>query len=326
MSIKESILAMLTESSGTFLSGEELSSRLAVSRTAVWKAINTLRQEGYPIEAVTNKGYLLLRDDCPITEESLRLCMIDKYKKNAIHLYDCLDSTNNRARQLASEGAPHGTIVMAQQQTGGRGRLGRSFFSPRNGIYLSIIIKPSFDITKGVLVTSATAVAVAESIEEICGKDAGIKWVNDVYVDGKKICGILTEGIASFETGQIESIVVGIGINTSLRGFPDELKDIAGALNGKFSKPALAAAVISKTLDLAETIEDRGFIAAYKKKSLVIGKDITVYNGSYKRYPQDELPSRTAKALDIDKNGGLMVMYADGQRETLISGEISIRL
>lgn len=326
MTIKDSVLHTLTECKGNFYSGEELSHRLKVSRTAIWKAINTLRQEGYPIEAVTNKGYMLMQDNWLITEESLRLCLPAKYRKNPIHIYDTLDSTNIRASQLTLANAPHGTIVIARQQSSGRGRLGRSFFSPREGIYLSLIIKPSFDLSKAVLVTSAAAVAVAESVESVCGIPAGIKWVNDVYVDGKKICGILTEGITGLETGQIESLVIGIGINTTLHGFPPELLDTVGAVEGNYSKSALAGSVISRTLDLAETIEERSFIDAYRRKSLVIGKTVTVYKGVYQVNPTDEIPSRTADVLDIDNNGGLVVRYHDGTQETLTSGEISVRL
>lgn len=326
MSIKDSVFAALSACKGTFLSGEALSAQLSVSRTAIWKAIKSLREEGYPIESSTNKGYMLMEDRWHITEESLRLCMPADKKNIPIHIYETLDSTNNKAKQLVLEGAPHGTVVLAWQQTGGRGRLGRSFHSPREGIYLSIIIKPDFHISKATLVTSAAAVAVAESIEAVCGVTAGIKWVNDVYVNGKKVCGILTEGTTGLETGQIESLIIGIGINTTTKDFPAELQSIAGAVEGTFSRSALAASVISKTLDLAAAVEERHFIDAYRKKSLVIGKTVQVFRGKYAVDPTDELPSRPARVLGIDDDGGLEVLYSDGRRETLISGEISIRL
>ncbi|MEI3519519.1 MAG: biotin--[acetyl-CoA-carboxylase] ligase [Clostridia bacterium] len=148
---------------------------------------------------------------------------------------------NNRAKQLALENATHGTAVIAMQQTAGQGRLGRSFFSHRaKVIYLSIIIKPSFALSTAVLVTAAAAVAVAQAIENVCGKQARIKWVNDVYLDGKKICGTLTEGISDFETGHIESLVIGIGVNTSVKDFPDELRDTVGAVDGDYSKAQLS--------------------------------------------------------------------------------------
>lgn len=326
MSVKDMTLKALGENNGAFLSGEELSNKLGVSRTSIWKAIKALREEGFAIEAVTNKGYMLMESNHSITEESLRANLPSAYKNNNIHVLDVIDSTNIYAKQLALQKAPHGTIVLAHRQTGGKGRLGRSFFSPKEGIYLSIVIKPDFDISKSVLVTSAAAAAVAEAIEKVCSRDAGIKWVNDVYVDNKKVCGILCEGINDFETGQIESIVIGIGINTSLNGFPKDLLDIAGAVTGNYSRSRLAAEVITRVLDLTANIEKRDFIKTYREKSLVVGKTVSVYKGVYRKDPRQELPSQPARVLGIDDSGGLIVLYTDGSRETLTSGEISIRL
>ncbi|MDO4745304.1 MAG: biotin--[acetyl-CoA-carboxylase] ligase [Bacillota bacterium] len=325
MSVKESVLTTLKNNTDGFVSGEFLSQKMDVSRTAIWKAITSLRKEGYSIEAVTNKGYRLVTGNGCITQDALINELPDRYKQLDIHVYDTIDSTNTKAKQLALTGAPHGTVVIAKSQTAGKGRLGRSFYSPKDGIYISIVIKPDFDFTMSGLVTTATAVAVAESIEEICDIKTDIKWVNDVYVDNKKVCGILSEGITDFETGQIESIIIGIGINTSVEGFPKELADIAGAISGEYSAPILAAEVISKTLDLMQDIESRTFIDTYRQKNLVIGKTVTVYKGIYINDPS-EVPSSRAKVLGIDENGGLMVLYTDGTRETLTSGEISIRI
>lgn len=325
MSVKDLTLNALTEHKGEFLSGAELSAKLDVSRTAVWKAINSLREEGYIIEAVTNKGYMLIEDNDPIRPELLMSQLPARYKDIELHIHDTLDSTNTYAKQLALSGSSHGTVVVARRQTGGKGRLGRSFYSPRNGIYLSIIIQPDFDITKAGLVTTAAAVAVCDAVEAVCGLQAKIKWVNDIYVSGKKVCGILTEGINDFETGQIESLIIGIGINTSVEDFPEELLPIAGAIEGNYSRTALTAEIISRTLDLMKDIEARSFLDSYREKSLVIGKNVTVFKGIYKTDP-NEIPSRPARVLDIDDDGGLVVIYPDGTRETLTSGEISIRL
>lgn len=322
---KAAVLTALKNGKSRFISGEELSNQLGVSRTAVWKAIRSLREEGYPIESSTNKGYMLMQDSWLITKESLQLSLPYRYKNNSIYLYDTIDSTNTAARQLVLDGAPHGTVVIARQQTKGRGRLGRSFFSPREGIYMSIIIKPTFDVSKSMLVTSAAAVAVAEAIENICGIDARIKWVNDIFIDGKKVCGILTEGMTGFETGQIENLVIGIGINTTLKDFPQDLLDTVGAVEGDYSKSSLVAEVITRTLDFCEAPDDINFIDTYREKSLVIGKTVNVFKGKYKIDPDSEIPSRPARVLDIDKTGGLVVMYTDGTRETLTSGEITIR-
>lgn len=325
MTTKDLVLEALQRSGENYLSGEALSEKLGISRTAVWKAIRTLREEGYTVKAVTNRGYRLIHDEDIITEESLRAHLLPRYKNNRLYIYDTLDSTNNRAKQLALENAPHGTAVIAMQQTAGKGRLGRSFFSPREGIYLSIIIKPTFDLSKSVLVTAAASVAVAQAIESICGRQAQIKWVNDVYMDGKKICGILTEGITDFETGHIESLVIGIGVNTSVKDFPDELRDTVGAVDGDYSRSALAAEIISRMLNFAENIEFREFIQDYRGRSMVIGKNVTVYKGVYSIAPEKELEGRSAKVLDIDEDGGLEVLYTDGKHETLTSGEISVR-
>ena len=326
MATKDLVLEALQRSGENYLSGEALSEELGISRTAVWKAIRTLRDEGYTIKAVTNRGYRLIHEEDVITEKSLREHLFTRYKNNRLYIYDTLDSTNNRAKQLALENAPHGTTVIAMQQTAGKGRLGRSFFSPREGIYLSIIIKPTFDLSKSVLVTAAAAVAVAQASESVCGRQAQIKWVNDVYLDGKKICGILTEGITDFETGHIESLVIGIGVNTSVKDFPDELRDTVGAVDGDYSRSALAAEIISRMLNFAENIESREFIQDYRKRSMVIGKNVTVYKGVYSVAPEKELEGMPAKVLGIDDDGGLEVIYTDRKRETLTSGEISVRL
>ncbi len=325
MATKDAVLLALQNSRDSFLSGEELSNQLSVSRSAVWKAIKVLREEGHPIEAVTNRGYMLLADSWAITADSLRACLPSQYKKLDLNIYDTIDSTNLKARQLASEGASHGTVVMAKQQTSGRGRLGRSFFSPREGIYLSIVIKPDFDVRKSVLVTSAAATAVALAIEKICGLDAKIKWVNDIYIGSKKVCGIITEGMTNFETGQIEHLILGIGINTTVKDFPADLLETAGAVEGNYSKSALAAEIITLVLEYIKDLDCASFMSIYKERSLVIGKTITVYRGRYKIRPEDEIPGVPARVLDIDDDGGLVVLYADGRQEKLVSGEITIR-
>ncbi len=261
-----------------------------------------------------------------ISEKSLRELLPPKYSHNMIYIYETLDSTNNRAKELISQSTLHGTIVIAQQQTAGKGRLGRSFFSPPNGLYMSIVVKPDFDTNLLTLVTTAAAAATAESIEKVCGKKTGIKWVNDIYINEKKVCGILTEGIADAHTGRIENLIIGIGINTSLEGFPEDLLVTAGAVEGEYSKEELAAEVIRSVLDYIERIETKDFMQSYKNRSILTGKTVNVYKGAYKINPDDELASRPAKVLGIDDNGGLTVIYTDGRRETLSTGEVTIRL
>lgn len=326
MTTKEAVLQALRSCSGQYISGEELSTQLNVSRTSIWKAIKALREEGHTIEAATNNGYMLIHNNRRLTESEIRQGLSENNRNIEIYVYDSVTSTNSEAKRLALEGAADGTLVVSGQQTAGRGRLGRSFYSPKEGIYLSVIIRPRFDVSKSVLITCAAAVAVAESMKEIAGKDARIKWVNDVYVDDRKVCGILTEGITDFESGQIEAVIIGIGVNTDVSNFPDDLKRIAGAVDGDYSASELAGAIASRTIDYAHTIEERTFIDSYRSMSTVIGKKITVYKGQYKVNPEDEIEGVTAEVKNIDNDGRLIVVYEDGTEEALSSGEITIRL
>lgn len=326
MTTKEAVLQALRSCSGQYISGEELSTQLNVSRTSIWKAIKALREEGHTIEAATNNGYMLIHNNRRLTESEIRQGLSENNRNIEIHVYDSVTSTNSEAKRLALEGAADGTLVVSGQQTAGRGRLGRSFYSPKEGIYLSVIIRPRFDVSKSVLITCAAAVAVAESVKEIAGKDSRIKWVNDVYVDDRKVCGILTEGITDFESGQIEAVIIGIGVNTDVSNFPDDLKRIAGAVDGDYSASELAGAIASRTIDYAHTIEERTFIDSYRSMSTVIGKKITVYKGQYKVNPEDEIEGVTAEVKNIDNDGRLIVVYEDGTEEALSSGEITIRL
>lgn len=326
MTTKEAVLQALRSCSGQYISGEELSTQLNVSRTSIWKAIKALREEGHTIEAATNNGYMLIHNNRRLTESEIRQGLSENNRNIEIHVYDSVTSTNSEAKRLALEGAADGTLVVSGQQTAGRGRLGRSFYSPKEGIYLSVIIRPRFDVSKSVLITCAAAVAVAESVKEIAGKDARIKWVNDVYVDDRKVCGILTEGMTDFESGQIEAVIIGIGVNTDVSNFPDDLKRIAGAVDGDYSASELAGAIASRTIDYAHNIEERTFIDSYRSMSTVIGKKITVYKGQYKVNPEDEIEGAAAEVKTIDDDGRLIVVYEDGTEEALSSGEITIRM
>lgn len=323
MTVKQQVLKALEEHKGDSLSGEALAEAMGVSRAAVHKAIKALREEGYQIQAVTNRGYSLSADSNMMSPEGISACLAPELSGLPIYLYKTVDSTNNVAKKLALEGADHGTAILAFHQSKGKGRLGRTFISPANtGIYMSILLKPSFDMSRSVLITTAASVAVVRAIEKVCGKRPEIKWVNDIYENGKKVCGILTEGITDFESGQIEYLILGIGINCSTEGFSQDLLNIAGALEGNFSKNQLAAEVLNQVMPLVDHLEDRTFIEDYKRHSMVIGKDVKVYKGGYEEGAYAPL----ARVLDIDENGGLMVLYSDGSRETLSSGEISIRL
>ena len=243
-SIKNHVLRLLEENSGESISGAQAAAALSVSRAAVWKAIEELRREGYRISAVTNRGYCLAEGSDVLSPQGIGAHLRHRQLIPLLRTYSSLESTNLTAKQLAVAGAPHGTAVAASAQTAGRGRLGRSFFSPKDaGVYLSVILRPQpFDgaapisglrsTEDAMLMTTAASVAAARAIEAVSGRQVQIKWVNDLYLDGKKICGILTEGVTSFESGTIESIVIGIGINCfpPEGGLPEEIRRTAGCL------------------------------------------------------------------------------------------------
>ena len=212
MTTKETILAALTAAKGTAVSGAQMAERAGVSRAAVWKAICALRDEGYVIDAVTRGGYTLHADDGRLTAAAVAAHL--HTDGLALTALQSTDSTNTRIRVLAEDGAPEGTVVVAAAQTAGRGRSGKSFLSPAGtGLYMSILLRPALTMGDSLLITTAAAVAVSRAIERVAGCEAKIKWVNDVYVDEKKVCGILTEGALDLENGGLRYAILGIGIN-----------------------------------------------------------------------------------------------------------------
>lgn len=323
MSLKQDILAYLEQNKDKDISGEQLAEKYGVSRSAVWKAIKSLRGEGYKIEAVTNRGYRLT-DSVDKMSAALISSYSERLNNGSVHIFDTLDSTNNKAKTMAMEGAPHGTVVISESQTAGRGRLGRTFVSPQgSGIYMSMVLRPDADLTKAMLITTAAAVSVCRAVRRITGADAGIKWVNDIYADGKKICGILTEATTDFETGSLESVIVGIGVNfkcSDKTSYPEDvLEGITWIYDGKepeVSRNELAAAIIDETLRQCEDLDNKDFLEYYRQYAVMLDKDVVCIRGN-ERWE--------AHTVDIDDWGGLIVRGADGKLQTLSSGEISIR-
>ena len=323
MSVKIEVLKALEENRGSFFSGEALANKLNISRAAVWKAIKQLKEEGYSIKAISNKGYSLSIETDVLSREGINIFLKEENKGLDIEVYKELDSTNVYAKQLAVQGALHGTVVLAEEQTAGRGRRGRSFYSPGStGIYMSIILRPNMEANEAILITTATSVAVAKAIETVTRIKTGIKWVNDIYIDEKKVAGILTEAVTDFESGKIECVIVGIGINfsTPKNSYPDEIKEIATSLYenkpNDITRNQLVAEIINQVLASFKNLQSKEFIEDYKEKSIVIGRDIYILSNNSKT---------KAKAIDIDEQGGLIVLTEDGIVKTLNSGEISIR-
>ena len=250
MSVKERLLPLLHNCGENYLSGEEAARLLGVSRNAVWKAVSSLKKEGYSIEAVTNRGYRLTNSGDIISSAEIEKNLTTLKGKLDIEVKKTVTSTNALLKEKAALGAPEGTVLIALSQTAGRGRFTRSFFSPEDsGIYMSILIRPRISAENAALITTAAAVAVAEAAENLSGRKAGIKWVNDVLIDGKKICGILTEASLNIESGALDYAVLGIGLNAyePKCGFPQEIKNIAGAIFRKKKdglRSKLAAAVL----------------------------------------------------------------------------------
>ncbi len=318
MSTKEAVLLELMRSDS--VSGERLAEMLGVSRSAVWKAIAQLREDGHQIEAATNRGYRLADPREILSEAAIRNALETRAFGREIELHREIDSTNRRAKELAAKGAPHGMLVCARSQTGGRGRFQRSFHSPEDGgVYMSLILRPTLPAERAVMLTSMTAVAVARAIEHIADVQVKIKWVNDLYINARKVCGILCEAGMDFESGQLEYAVVGVGVNTARQEFPPELQGIATSVGnecGREISPNRLTAEICACMEAEyEHLSDGRFMAESRERSNVIGRKILVLRG-------DERFS--ARALDIDDQGGL-VIETDAGVQTVRSGEISIR-
>ena len=218
MSTKENILALFEENKGIYFSGEEIAVQLSVSRAAVWKAVNALRSDGYVIDAVPNKGYRLSMNTDILSVQGIEKYLDPQNRQLTIQVLPEVSSTNTMLREKANEEIPEGYVIIANGQTEGRGRRGRSFYSPVDtGIYLSILLRPKEIATNELTnLTSMAAVAACETIEEVSGQTPGIKWVNDIYIGGRKVSGILTEASISMENVSVEYVVVGIGFNVYL--------------------------------------------------------------------------------------------------------------
>ena len=256
MSTAEKVLFILESNKDIYTSGEEMARQCSVSRNAVWKAIRDLRERGYCIEAVSNKGYRLAINNDIISVEGIKAGLSKDYTKADIFVYDSLKSTSDKAKELAVQGASHGTVIIAATQTGGRGRKDHTFFSPEGGLYMSIVLRPELLFsTESREVTSFVGGAVIDAIRELSGIEPYIDGINDLYVDGKKICGILLESGSEFDSSTLQWIVAGIGINfdSDINSFPDDVKERASSLfeygKATITKNALIARIIEKILD-----------------------------------------------------------------------------
>jgi len=313
----------MAENGEGYVSGGALSRKLSVSRSAVWKAVESLRADGHEISAVTNRGYRL-----ESSGDTLSAAGIEAYLRTGgvfrIEVRKTVESTNTVLRGTAANNLPEGFVLVAEGQTAGKGRLGRGFHSPAgHGVYFSLLLRPGANTADAALITSAAAVAVARAIDKVFGIRVGIKWVNDLFVQGKKVCGILTEAVFGMESGMIESAVLGIGINITSpeSGFPEGVRDVAAALTDRregkdLERCRLIAATLDNFWEYYRNLAGREFLDEYRARSIVLGQDVLVLAGE---------SAKPARALAIDDNCGLTVRFENGETATLNSGEVSIR-
>lgn len=323
MSTKTMLLQILRENENRYVSGSELAERLSVSRTAIWKAVGQLRAEGYRISSVQNKGHCLSSASDVLTAAGVKTYL--KTPGISVQYFREISSTNTVLKTMAAEGAKEGLVLIAEEQSGGKGRLGRSFYSPpSSGLYMSILLRPGTDAAQSTGITACAAVAVALAIEELSGKPTRIKWVNDIYMENRKVCGILTEASVDCESGRLNYAVVGIGINTLVpqNDFPEELKTIAGsAFSGDAVIPdlrcRLAATVIDRLMAYYRTPKEDDCFEEYRKRSFLLGKPVSIH-----RLDQESVP---ATAVDLDRDYALIVRLEDGSLQRINSGEVSVR-
>ena len=321
---KEQILSILKQNAGQYVSGEEISRALGVTRAAVSKAVAALRKEGYVITSATNRGYRLEESPDRLTEGTVRPWLHTERLGRNLLCFDCIDSTNNYLKRLALEGAPDGTVAIADEQTAGRGRLGRSFQSPPGtGVYLSILLRPPVVPEKAVNLTACTAVAMCDAVEAAAGLRPQIKWTNDVLLDKRKICGILTEMSVEGETGALQYIVVGIGVNVNqqLSDFPEELQSVAGSVAMAAGHPIdrgrLSAEIVNAMDQMyADWLKGVWSVDRYRADCATLSREVRVIRAG---------GEREAVAEAVDDEFGLVVRYPDGTRETVFSGEVSVR-
>ncbi len=320
---RDEVLDFLWKNADDYVSGEELARRLSLSRTAVWKAIGQLRDEGYEIESQPKRGYRLRSVSDVLSADGVRRHL--RHGELQLQVYKTISSTNTVLKGLAAEGAGEGLALIAEEQTTGRGRMGRSFYSPpESGLYLSLLLRPEMQAVDAVRLTACAAVAVAEAIEALSGREAQIKWVNDIFVGGRKVCGILTEASVDCESGMMHYVIIGIGVNTHVPdgNFPEELRGIAGAAFGSEPVPELrcrlAAEILDRLSDYAADPAAPAVFEGYRRRSLVLGKEINILSPG--RDPQP------AVAVDLGEDYSLLVRLPDGSTRRLNSGEVSVKV
>lgn len=321
--MKEKIIHILNNEKD-FVSGEEISRILGVSRAAVWKHMKALKEEGYEIESVSRKGYRLIQSPDLLTEEEVKKNVDSSVMGRSIIHFDSVGSTNTAAKELADKGEDHGAVIIGEEQTSGKGRLGRSWVSPKyKGIWMSFILRPEINPMLIARITQVGAAAVVKAGEEM-DLDFKVKWPNDIILNDKKICGILTE--MSSELNQINYVILGIGINANLdlKDFDEELVEKASSIKMESGKAVDRKELVGRIINNFEKLynsfmeDEKGLdsISICREKSILIGKEVRVIKGG---------KTTEAKVLDLNDDGELVVEKKNGEVEKLFSGEVSVR-
>lgn len=322
--MKTEILKILRGTDG-YVSGQELCDKLGVSRTAVWKVIGSLKEEGYEIDAVSRKGYRLLSSPDVVSESEVASRISDGVFGQRVVSYEITDSTNTRAKQLAEEGAVHGTLVVANMQTAGKGRRGRSWQQEEGSVIaMSLLLRPTFSPDKASMLTLLAAHSVAGAIEAVTGLPAAIKWPNDIVINRKKTVGILTEMSLGVEQAAIDYIVIGIGINVNNTTFPEEIRDMATSLYLEKGERVSRSALIAESMRrleadyeaFLETEDLSAILQDYNAHLISMNKEVRVLD------PKGEY---TGISRGMDAQGELLVERADGEIIKVYAGEVSVR-
>ena len=319
--MKEKILKCLREAED-YVSGQELCQMFDVSRTAIWKVMNQLKEEGYVIDAVKNKGYRLVQTPDLVTAEEVESLLETSWAARPVVYEEEQASTNQTAKMLAEQGASHGTLVVAERQVSGRGRRGRPWHSPKgSGIWMSILLRPQIHPMSASMLTLVAAMAVYDAISSRV-EGCAIKWPNDIVIDGRKVCGILTE--MSTQIDYINHVTIGVGINVNLTEFPEEIRETATSLRlecGHVVKRAPLIAAVMKRFEQNYTVFlEHGDLSGLKERysELLVNKDREVrILGAKEQY--------NAYALGINQTGELIVRKEDGTEEAVYAGEVSVR-
>ena len=316
--LKEELLKELESHRNTPISGQMLAERYHVSRNAIWKAINALKNEGYEIVSSSKTGYYIPEKSDVLSGYAIQAYLPEAYRNLEIRTYDSVDSTNNEAKRILATETCGNMLLVAKEQKSGRGRQGRSFYSPGEaGIYMTLIYKLKEDIQSPALITMAAAVGVVRAIESLSDYKMGLKWVNDIYYGSKKAGGILTEAITDLETGKMEYVVVGIGLNIRKQELPEELKKIVVSLDmSDVNRNRLIAEITRHILDLYQEMNPESYMEDYIGHSIVLGKEIEY---------EKENQVFTATVTGISLDGRLEIRNEVGGKESLTGGEIHIR-